>query len=285
MSKRLSKGWMCMIVLLPVPLLLGAKGCGGNVSMGSDYAGEAGERASGGGGNDEGGSAGKTSAGGSSMGGRAPDGTAAASGTAPGGAGGKAALCEGFENTAYRDEVTVRYVNDGTSPIYVGRTSATSCDGGYSFELRDAAGEPLGYSSPTEPGWSCVSCEALQGDSFGCPSICGQGVLVRIDPGGSYDHSWSGTYWTPGNMPQACFRAEGFDRCSKLIQAPPAAYRFVGKVWSDVACDEVQGCLPCTPDDSGSCIIGGAAAASGTSREVERVLDYPAEKLVELHFD
>jgi hypothetical protein len=288
MNKLVARGWTSLFLMLPVPLLMGAKGgCGGReVSMGSDYtaeAGVAGDDTPG----DSGRHAGGTSAigGSSTTGGKAPGGVAGKGGTmsnaGAAGSAGRAAQCDGFENTDFQDEVTVRYVNDGDKAVYVGRTRTDTCDGGFSYELRDEAGDLHGTGSET-----CVSCQALQSGNVGCPTICAQGLLVRIEPGGSYDFSWSGTYWQLRDMPKACFATDGFNDCSQLVHAQPAAYRFLGRVWSEVVCDEAQGCIPCTPDGSGSCIVSGfGAVATGTSREVEEALDYPTQKRVELHFD
>jgi hypothetical protein len=235
--------------------------------MGTDYAGEAGMPGQ----EETGGTGGANGSGGRATTGGMPS---------TGGAGGKAARCDGFENTDFRDEVTVRYVNDGTEPLYIGRTRVDVCGGEFRFELRDDAGNPLATA-----GANCTSCKALQSGPPMCTTDCPQGQLVRIDPGGSHEFSWDGVYWAAGNMPKACFAAPGFDTCSKLVQAEPAQYHFVGTAWSGVICDPTLGCQQCVAGDTGSCVVPYPSATTGSARVVERVLDYPAQKLVELHFD
>jgi hypothetical protein len=278
MNKLVAGGWTSLVLMLP--LLMGAKGgCGGGqVSMGTDYMAEAGQAAA------EGGRDNGTGGGLPETGGKPDLGVGGKGGTAPNvmmagaaGGAGEAGQCEGFDNTRFQDEVTVRYVNDGDETMYVGRRSDT-CDGDESYELRNEAGDLLGT------GRSCLTCELLLRGDPRCPTDCPQGVLVRIDPGGSYDFSWSGTYWVQREIPKAC-PAEGFDTCLQLVQAPPADYHFVGKAWSDLACDDAQGCSPCTPEESGSCLVSWPGLATGTSRDVEAVLNFPMEKRVELHFN
>jgi hypothetical protein len=314
---------------LALPLLMGAKGgCGEDISMGSDLAGasgadghETGGKANSGGAggaNARGGApsqggvaqgganaragapsqggaiarAGAPSQGGVAQGGaNARAGAPSQGGVAQGGAIGRggANSCDGFENSTSRDEVTVRYVNDGTEPIYVGRTEPNECGTDpHEFLLAkatdeaDAADEPLTWGNGI-----CTTCAALQRGPIMCPTSCEPHQLVRIDPGGSYDFSWTGTYYQAVDMPLECYSAEGSpgQPCSKVVAAEAAVYRFVGTAWSSLECPLDLACH-CSPEASGACRFPPFdGRATGTARRVAAALDYPAEKLVELHFD
>jgi hypothetical protein len=272
MNQDWSKGWVCFTFAGSM-LMSAHAGCSAeDVSMGRDDL-----RATGGTtGADSGG---EPPSGGSA--GRPPADGAAARGNA------EAASCEGFENTSFRDNVTVRYVNAGTQPVYVGQ-AAQDCSGDIpKFHLFDSKEQKLGLG-----GEDCISCQRLQVGPMMCPLNCPHGQLVRIDPGGSHDFSWSGTYWAMTAMPSECYGPGNdswvrmHDTCGRLVRAEASSYRIVATAWSDFACDDSAPVCECTPSASGSCAWPSyAALVTGSSRQVTAKLDYPAEKLVELRFE
>jgi hypothetical protein len=200
--------------------------------------------------------------------------------------GGEAASCDGIENTRFQDDVTVRYVNAGAQPIYVGR-DVHDCGGGIPlFRLLDSSDQQLGLGEE-----DCVSCERLHAEPMRCPLDCPHAPLVRIDPGGSHDFSWSGTYWAKTAMPSECYALGNeswpsmHDTCPRLVQAEASSYGIVGTVWSDFACDESAALCECTPSASGSCVWSYGGLVTGSSRRGTARLDYPSTKLVELRFE
>jgi hypothetical protein len=196
------------------------------------------------------------------------------------GASGGKASCEGYEDTPFRDEVTVRYENAGEQPIYIGRTYF-GCGPNESFlQLFDATQNELFWQ-----GDRCMTCENLRLGPPRCPTNCPIPELVKVEPGGSYDSSWNGTYFERVSMPQAC-NASGVqtNTCNKLMQAEPAPYTFLGTVWSDFECREGANC-PCTAVGEGACLLAGDSVATGTRRAVTQVLGYPMQKLVTLRFE
>jgi hypothetical protein len=209
--------------------------------------------------------------------------TGGAMGMPQGGRMGMPTKCDGYENAEHRDEVTVRYVNASAETIYIGRTKY-ECAAEDPFALYSATGENLSprFKRVTS---DCMTCEAMQ-QSLGCPEICEFGILVEIQPGGSYETTWTATLFQSVAMPKACYANPDstFDKCARAVQAPDGEYRVVASAWSDVECQLDAGC-DCRPSGSGSCSIEDRAVVAGTPREVSAVLDYPAQKQVELRFE
>jgi hypothetical protein len=276
MNKDGSQRWVCFS--FAVAMLMGSHaGCvAEDVSMGRDQLGARGGTAGADGG-------GEAQSGGSGSAPPEQDGAAARGGA-------EAASCDGFENTRFQDDVTVRYVNAGTQPIYVGR-DVIDCGGKVPvFRLLDSSDQRLTLGEE-----DCVSCELLQAGPMRCPLDCPYAPLVRIDPGGSHDFSWSGTYWARPAMPSECYAPGNeswvsmHDSCPRLVRAEAASYGIVGTVWSDFVCDDSGVLCECTPSASGSCVWGRSGSVAplvaGLSRQVTARLEYPRAKLVELQFD
>jgi len=268
--KNFSKAWVVIGVLVPV--LMGAKGgCGGDdVSMGVDPDGEAGERATGGkdaAGGSSATSGGKASGGKTSSGGRTSSGgSSSVAGTT--GVGGEPGSCDGYGDTSFEDEVVLRYFNDTDRVLFVG-PEEQDCSLPPVFDLLSASGEKLSLGI----GYCQQTCESFQTGHLGCPAVCPYAPVARIEPGASHDFKWAGTYLEMRDLPRECRSEDAPETqaCEQRIQAPESRYAIRATAWTGVEC----------PNDDctyASWVIGDALKVSAT-------LNYPEQKLVELHFE
>ena len=268
--KNFSKAWVVIGVFVPV--LMGAKGgCGGDdVSMGVDPGGEAGERATGGkdgAGGTTATSGGKASGGKTSTAGQpSSGGSTSVAGTT--GVGGQPGSCDGYDSTAFEDEIVMRYFNDTDRPLFVG-PQEQNCTLPQVFELLNAAGESLALPQ----GHCQETCDDYQNGFLGCTADCPYAPVKKIEPGASHDFKWSGTYIQMRDLPLEC-RSEYVPEtglCPQIIQAPESRYAIRATAWTSVEC----------PNDD--CTY--ASWVTGDALKVSATLNYPEQKLVELHFE
>lgn len=261
-----------VLAVAALPLLMGAKGgCGvDEVSMGHDTAGAAGDDGTAGGGAASGGKRNSGGSGGAmAQGGR----------SASGGTGGVS--CEGYEDTTFSDEVTVRYVNASAEPFFVGRTRDDGCGNEREFAILDEGGATVPWADHL-----CQTCSTQQHGPVGCPTICFRPELVRIDPGGSYDFSWTGITYETLEMPRECYSTEPAPSCVKVVQAAAGSYSFVGTAFSEMGCNGmVSNVCTCQPTDTGACRYPFDGFVTGAQRQITGKLAYPADKLVVLRFE
>ncbi len=110
-----------------------------------------------------------------------------------------------------------------------------------------------------------------------------QPLMIRIEPGGYYDTSWSGTVFQQAFMPTDCYvdLNTAMDSCEQQLNAPSGSYAFSTSAHTAADC----GGQPCTcmPSAAGSCEISGGAELAGTTLTTTGKLDYPAALQVELN--
>jgi hypothetical protein len=189
--------------------------------------------------------------------------------------------CESFTD---RDgsTVTVRIVNDGDEPIFLGPTVRDSCGTGNlpAFELTDATGAAR-RSALSLCEWTCQGAQEGVG---GCPPACFQAEVLRIDPGSAFDSTWEGVFFDRVEMPSDCFFDGAVEStCFQQLAALAGVYRVRATAWSDAACEQAMDCA-CEPEKPSPCRLR-SSNVTGSSRVVSAELRYPQENHVEIRFD
>ncbi|MFO0568405.1 MAG: hypothetical protein U0263_22275 [Polyangiaceae bacterium] len=253
MSSRLT-------LLLALSLFPLAIGCGGSTDQEASTGGAAGAPAGGGTGGV--GAAGGTGGSGAVGGAGATGGTGGAS-------------CD-----AYLDQsgqmVTVRIRNQTAGPVFLG--GPNDCSQSLPFSLNDPAGAPVSLFA----GGCGNTCEALQQHANYCTGACMQPLMIRIEAGGYFDTSWSGTVFEQAFMPTDCYvdLNTAMDSCEQRLAAPAGSYAFTSSANTAADCGG-QTCT-CTPSAAGSCEISGGAQLAGSTLTATAKLDHPGASLVEI---
>jgi len=129
------------------------------------------------------------------------------------------------------------------------------------------------------------SCQALQQHGDWCMDACLIPPVVVIDPGGSYDTTWSGTTFESQNMPKECYFEPQLvpTTCDRRVIAQSGAYGAVVTAATALICNDVALC-DCTPSAQGSCEIPYGAELSGTTLAAKTSFEMPGASLVVLTF-
>lgn len=163
--------------------------------------------------------------------------------------------------------------NTGDAPIWV--DAKIFCDNRDPFDLLDPQGEPV-HAQTGMCEFTCA--EALSG-GCGCANGCGDADrVVQIDPGATFEASWSGVHWQTTPLAESC--APGCEpTCVARTQAPAGTYTLIAR--SSGAVTECEPC-GCTPNADGWCEMGGIR--SGDELAVETKFDYPTTTEVLIEF-
>jgi hypothetical protein len=118
-----------------------------------------------------------------------------------------------------------------------------------------------------------MSCEGVLMGACGCPALCLQDSVVRIDPGGRYPSMWPGAYTFDVQLPGGCENEFCGDSCTAIAQAPAGSYlaRAVAGTAVDCGAPECE-CLD-APDPLDFCRITGVIA--GDEHILQATFDYP----------
>lgn len=138
--------------------------------------------------------------------------------------------------------VDLRLINNRPDPIFVG--------GGCGSALRlERVGQQSRFAADTCDMPTCDN--ALDGDCAMACAACVPGVL-RIEPGMSYDASWSGTLFEAADISQTC-SGQCTTNCWQELAAPEGDYRMLADVF--VECPESLDDCSCPPGASEPCFI------------------------------
>jgi hypothetical protein len=197
------------------------------------------------------------------------DGSSGGGGGGDGGSGG-ASVCEAFVTDPPETAVTVRLVNNSLADLYVGPETAGGCGDVDAFTLQDADGQPVAWRL----GQCGFTCEAVQTGACGCTADCQLPVVWRITAGGALEVPWNGTVFTQETMPDECYdEGCGVGGPCAVERKPEGKLLFQAAAWTEVT-GTCSGSCTCTPDATGSCMIGmGDAAVGGTGIYVMEEVD------------
>jgi hypothetical protein len=185
--------------------------------------------------------------------------------------------CDAYLDEAPPQNVAITVRNEGTATIFLGGEGCAA-DIGVGLAAADGSALPQGASG-------CgYTCEQLQTRPAACPADCALPPVVRVDPGGSYQLSWSGSYVEPASMPKSCYFEPSYagPGCERRIVAPAGDYTLTASAWPQTTC--VDNSCDCQPDASGSCVMQGFAGVGGTATQASAVVAYPSETSVEIVF-
>ncbi len=178
--------------------------------------------------------------------------------------------CEDLEPSPPQT-VELRLTNARPDPIFVA--------GGCGSLLRlERIGHQHRFAADTCDLPTCAS--ALEGDCSMACAACIPGV-IRIEPGMSYDSSWSGTLFEAEDIAQTC---SGLctSECWREVAAPEGNYRMLAAVFTE--CPESIDDCSCPPGSSEPCFI---EAYNGAVNAQEFAVDFgwPLDGAVEIRVE
>ncbi|MFO0570594.1 MAG: hypothetical protein U0263_33460 [Polyangiaceae bacterium] len=230
---------------------------------------------------------GGTNTGGTSSGGTSSGGGSGSGGTSGGGAGGAGGAggdggvekaCTDFVN-ATSSPVKIRFMNNRTTPIYLGQTTA-GCAVFGEYSLEDSANKPL---KPVRDLCE-FTCAELQTGSCACPAGCAAPYVTKIGPGGHYDVAWPGTVFESTNMPAKCFYDGTCAAAACYLEKLPPTGPLTVKASVYTQPSGCSGtCQDCTPGGVGNCILPNATTVTGT--EVKAQATWTNQTTVQLDFN
>jgi len=185
-------------------------------------------------------------------------------------------LCEDPSVAAVGPAVKVLLRNNGASPIWVDRTDF--CGERLPFDLFDAANEPQNLSL----GLCEFTCgETLLGDCA-CQAGCATpGLVVRIDPGATYESGWTGGRWATLAIAEEC--SVGCElECVAREQAPSGQYKLVARASTVLLAQECVDC-DCVANADGWCEVM-ADRDPAAEIVIEGMLDYPTQTEILIEF-
>jgi hypothetical protein len=188
------------------------------------------------------------------------------------------ASCNEYLDEAQVQEVTITIRNNGSDIIYLG---GEGCSSEILLSLAGADGE-----LPWRSGGCGFSCEDLQQHSGVCAADCAMPPVVRVDPGGSYELSWTGRHLQQQSMPDGCFdepQYAGEGSCQSHVVAAAGDYTLSAYAWLQTGC--VDTTCDCQPDANGSCRMEGFASTDGPGIQADGVVSYPSATSMELVFE
>lgn len=170
--------------------------------------------------------------------------------------------------------VTLRFRNMGTTPLFLG---SPGCGDLYPFTLRDESGAERPWYDDGCSG----TCESLQEGQIGCPAVCLQPPLYRVEPGGQVDYSWYGLVREERAMPASCYGDAPQGSCAQYVQAPGGLYEITGTMYVDAMC---EGSCDCQPNAEGWCELTGSVESGTGSLTATAPIALPQDTMVELLF-
>jgi hypothetical protein len=170
--------------------------------------------------------------------------------------------CADYTDAAAPTVTTVDIVNQTDAAVYLGFTQP-NCKYYLGFELADQNQVPQRPSRET-----CeATCAELQ-SACACAPQCDPPVVTKLAPGKTYDVGWPGTVFVDRAMPPKCYFDAGCNTgtCLQEVAAPSGTVSTTA--YTGYTCGDAGSCFDCTTGVSGSCIVTGAVAASGTALPV-----------------